>query len=185
MAHAAFAKSRKISFAVTLFFGGAFFSFSQNGIPLDVLQNDPYFRNGTYEAQQTDSAEAKNDSRTDDVANEQPENTTATESDSAESDSTQNNQEQFHGYDTVSIPQPLTADDLQTKDPIVDAKIDISLSYLIFYTYPFQSGGVADYLVPDDFFHIKNLNPYGAALKAEFMILPSLFGVNGFGFNAT
>lgn len=162
--------------AVCLFFTASF-CFSQNGIPIDALQNDPYFRKGAVEEQQESEA-----------ANEAEEARKKQEAQQAAEQA-----EEAEALGKVAQPQKRTnkEDDLAEviipsevvdSEPIIDARVDLSLGYMGFYTYPLQAGGISEYFDMDSFY---NIDPYGAAFKIESMKLPSLFGVNGVGLGIT
>jgi len=190
--------SKKILFLLAVFFIFSIVSlYAQNGIPIDVLQNDPYFRSGStdkaleqaaeeeakeaeekakIEAEETSTENAEQSNTAKDTAN----STTDEESTTTNltlSEETKDSLENKENSEAVTIPKTI-----QITDDIVDAKIDISLGYMAFCTYEIEKNGIASYFDMNNFY---NINPYGAAFRIEFMTLPSLLGVNGFGVNAT
>ena len=232
------AAGKKISLAAVLFLNTVLFSVAQNGIPIDVLKNDPYFRNSSPEtttASESDSTDSTasaaaasgdavtgasptgSSSSTDGTASTT--NTAATTDDDSSSaggtvsatDATSttdavpsagatdatggtaaaskaaddSESKPVRGYDHVSIPKQIDPKILEKEDPIIDSKVDIAFGYMAFYTYQIQSGGIAAYFDLKDIFGFGNYNPYGAYFRIERMNLPALFGVNGFGFQAT
>lgn len=206
---------KKLSLVAALFLNTAFFSVAQNGIPIDVLKNDPYFRNGSPETtaaaesdtsdSTTSTADTSGDTATDASTTDgssssdsaAPATDTAAPTDAIPSTSANDGtpaaseapddteSKPVRGYDHVSIPKQIDPKILEKEDPIIDSKVDIAFGYMAFYTYQIQSGGIAAYFDLKNVFGFGNYNPYGAYFRIERMNLPALFGVNGFGFQAT
>ena len=171
--------------------------YAQNGIPIDVLQNDPYFRSGStdkaLEQAEEDAAKdseekAKINAEENSTENAEQSNTAdGTENSTTDEENTTTNLplseetkkslENKENSEAVTIPKTI-----EITEDIVDAKIDISLGYMAFYTYEIEPNGIATYFNMNNFY---NINPYGAAFRIEFMTWPALFGVNGFGLNTT
>src|SRR5574344_1269110 len=131
--------TKKIGFLLqrTLFLLSSFFIFStmslyaQNGIPIDVLQNDPYFRSGSTDKSLEDTEEQSTKDST--------EEETKTESEETPTESTEQNSTIEEESETTNIPiSEETKDSLQDKnktevkipqpveiiEDVVDAKID-------------------------------------------------------------
>jgi hypothetical protein len=209
---------KKLSLAAVLFLNTVLFSVAQNGIPIDVLKNDPYFRNGSPEttaASESDTSDstASTAATSDDAVtgasatdgSSSADNTASATDVTSTTDAVSSNSataatggttaaskaagdsesKTARGYDQVSIPKQIDPKILEKEDPIIDSKIDIAFGYMAFYTYQIQSGGIAAYFDLKDIFGFGNYNPYGAYFRIERMNLPALFGVNGFGFQAT
>jgi len=157
--------------------------FAQNGIPIDVLQDDPYFRSGSadeaiesseseQEKSTEETIESKESSLVNSTANDNSQNSADETNDSTEISSSEDDKS-----NQINIPAPI-----EMKEDIVDAKIDIAIGYMGFYTYEIEPDGIATYFDMNNFY---NINPYGASARIEFMTLPAIFGVNGIGFNTT
>src|SRR5574344_1219667 len=150
-----------------------FCCFAQNGIPLDVLRDHPYFTDGEQTDADTD-ANKDTDTNTDTDENlTASSNSNPTTNSNSTTNSNTDTDKSSDSPSKVKIPEPLYYEDVWK-----DKKIDVSVGYMAFYTYVMQSGGIADYL---DLSKTFNIYPYGASVRSEFMVLPSIVGANGIG----
>lgn len=169
------------------------------GIPLDVLKNDPHFMGNTIQEEidrQNEKEAAEKDADDYEFYKEGLEKALkelekANEENKAAElpyvptldNENIHDDEKYRGFEKeeVEIPESIEEEVKEEEQKkIVDKRIDFSFGYMAFFLVPLEDTKIAQYTGLKENF---NINPWGAAAKLGIMTLPSLSGVNGFGFS--